>query len=326
LVWLCAGVLQATPFGVIDATAGEEGGASASDWLVKISNAAHRLNYDGTFVYRLGDQIEVMRIVHKVDGGRVRERLVSLNGAPREIIRDDKAVLCYLSDEKSVAVNHRGIDKQKFPALLPDRLQDLDANYRIELGRPGRIAGRSAQQVLVQPRDQLRYGYHLWADRDSGLLLKAEILDEQGLPLEQFLFTHLSVGGPIPDSALVADKANTAIKLKWLRGEDGGAETLVESAWTMDSLPKGFRQTGRLHRKVPQRNAIVEHHIFSDGLASVSVFFEKLEKPMPAMEGVSHIGAVHAYGTRVSEYQITAVGEAPAETVTQFAKSATLRR
>jgi sigma-E factor negative regulatory protein RseB len=301
----------------------------AQDWLMKIGEAAHRLNYDGTFVYLHGQQLESLRIVHRVEDGRERERLVSLNGAPREIVRDDRRVVCYLSQENPIAVEHRKADKMNFPALLPKHLQDLEANYVIQLGRSERVAGRIAQQVIVRPRDDFRYGYHLWADKASGLLLRSDLVDQKGQAIEQFLFTQVTIGGAIPDAAL--EPEGTGKKLKWKREGPSEAsaddrQAAEESRWTVGQLPSGFRFTGRMVRKSSLRNVLAEHQVYSDGLATVSVFIEKSENPSAVMKGVTSMGAVHALGTQVADHQVTVVGEVPAATIIQIANSITPQR
>ncbi|MFQ5546575.1 MAG: sigma-E factor regulatory protein RseB domain-containing protein, partial [Acidiferrobacterales bacterium] len=156
-------------------------GDAAYDWLMRMNQATRMLNYDGTFVYQHGDQLEAMRIIHAVRDGSVRERLVSLNGSAREVIRDDQQVMCYLPDRKSIIVEHRFVGRDKsFPVILPESVTVLKKNYMIQLGAPGRVAGRAAQVVIIRPRDQYRYGYHLWADKETGLLLKADLVDHMG--------------------------------------------------------------------------------------------------------------------------------------------------
>jgi sigma-E factor negative regulatory protein RseB len=321
LLLLCAGLALAP--------AAPGAADPARDWLMKIGDAAHRLNYDGTFVYLHGRQLESLRIVHKVEDGRERERLVSLNGAPREIVRDDQRVVCYLSQESPIALEHRKADKSNFPALLPRNWQDLDASYVIELGRRERVAGRTAQQVMVRPRDDFRYGHHLWADTATGLLLRADLVDQKGHAIEQFLFTQVTIGGAIPDAALEPERNGK--KHKWRREEprEAGADdsrTPDESRWTVGQLPSGFRFTGRMVRKSALRNVIAEHQVYSDGLATVSVFIEKSDKPSAAMKGVTSMGAVHAFGTQVADHQVTVVGEVPAATIIQIANSISPRR
>jgi len=293
---------------------------AARDWLIKINKAVHTLNYDGAFVYQQNEQLEAMRVVHKVEKGVTRERLVSLNGVAREIIRDDKEIRCYWPDKNSAMVEYRKSQDNTFPSILPERLQGFDENYVLKLGKAERIAGRSAQLVIITPNDDYRYGYHLWADKDSGLLLKAELLDSKGGVLERFMFTQLMVGGKIPDSALKPDVAGEG--LVWHRADDKSVKTDARQGWTVGRLPRGFRLSTHLTRHVPMREKPVEHLVYTDGLATVSVFIEKQEKEAkPIMLGTRHMGAVHAHGAHVGDFQITVVGEVPAETVSMIGES-----
>jgi len=291
-------------------------GDSAHDWLVKMDQAGRRLNYEGAFVYQHGDRLEAMRIVHKVANGSVRERLVALNGAAREIIRTEREVLCYLPDENSVVVEHRKADSLGFPAIRPERLPELEKYYQMRLGKTGRVAGRPAQVVIILARDGYRYGYRLWADQETGLPLKADLLADDEKTIEQFMFAHINIGVAIPASALAPSTPGKG--LTWHREravEDSAAATQPER-WQAGRLPEGFRLSKRLVRKVPALNKVVEHLVYSDGLATVSVFIEKPEPgARPEMLGPSRMGAVHAFGARVNDHHVTAVGEVPAATV-----------
>ncbi|MDH3309604.1 MAG: MucB/RseB C-terminal domain-containing protein [Gammaproteobacteria bacterium] len=286
----------------------------AHDWLMKINQAARTLDYDGIFVYQHESQLEAMRIIHKVENGSHRERLVSLNGAPREVIRNPREVICYWPDKNSVMVEFRKANSQTFPAILPERVQDLDEYYSIKLGNTERITGRLAQLVIVKPIDQYRYGYHLWADKETGLLLKADLLDTNGNILEQFMFTQISIGSTIPASALEPGVVSKG--MVWHREEDNKATTTNKRGWTATRLPKGFRLSAYISRQGLMRKRPVEHLVYTDGLAAVSVFVEKHAKGnKPFMLGPSRMGAVNALGSRVNEYQIMTVGEVPAETI-----------
>jgi len=289
---------------------------SAHAWLAKINEAARHLEYEGIFIYQHDGQLESMHIFHKVENGSAKERLVSLNGTPREIIRDSKEVRCYWPDMKSVVVEYRKADNKNFPSLLPEHLGDLDEYYNLQTGGTDRVANRQAQLVLVRPADDYRYGYHLWADKQTGLLLKADLVDTKGNVLEQFMFTQVNIGAKIPDTALSPGVQGEG--MVWYReGQDDdskSASALPE--WAATRLPKGFRLSMRVTRRVALRNRPVEHLVYTDGLATVSVFVEKQDKDAkPFMLGPSRMGALHALGVRVDNYQITTVGEAPAETI-----------
>jgi len=297
--------------------------AAADDaygWLLKINQAARKLNYEGTFVYQTGGQLETMRIVHRVNDGSVGERLISLTGAPREVIRTDSEVRCYLPDQNSIVVEHRGANGKSFPAIVPDRLRDLDENYIVELGKPGRVTGRAAQRIMIKPRDDFRYGYQLWADRETGLLLKAELLNDQGKVLEQFMFTDIRVGGVIPPGALEPQTQGKG--MVWYRNEGAGAAADSGHVWAATRLPKGFKLSSNLTRKVSMRgDRAAEHLVYTDGLAAVSIFVEQGRERGPTMDAPSGMGALYIFSRPIDSHHITVVGEVPPKTVTLIGNS-----
>ncbi len=294
--------------------------ADAQALFARMHQAGRSLDYEGTFVYQHGDQLESLRIVHKTGAGKVRERLVSLNGAPREIIRTGSEVRCYLPDENAVLIEHRRADNRNFPALLPDSLAQLKGHYKIRVGKEGRVAARKAVSVRIKPRDAYRYGYLLWADEASGLLLKASLLDEHGGVVEQYMFTQVSIGKPIAESELKPQYPTKGIV--WQRADEG-TPTPSAGRWTAAHLPTGFSLSARMMRMLPARKQPVEHLVYSDGLAVVSVFVEKVgdEAKPNVLSGLTHMGAVHAFGKVVDGHQVTVVGETPALTVDMIGES-----
>jgi sigma-E factor negative regulatory protein RseB len=294
--------------------------ADAQTLFTRMHQAAHSLDYEGTFVYQHGDRLDSLRIVHKSGMGGVRERLVSLNGAPREIIRTGSEVRCYLPDENAVMVEHRRAEHRSFPTLLPDSLALLKENYTIGIGKEDRVAGRKTISVLIAPRDAYRYGYQLWVDEASGLLLKASLLDEHGGVVEQYMFTQVSIGKPISESEF--KPPSPAKGLVWQRADDDPPKPST-GQWAATRLPSGFTLTARIMRKLPARQQPVEHLVYSDGLAVVSVFVEQANdnaKPN-VLSGLSHMGAVHAFGKVVAGHQVTVLGETPAVTVDMIGES-----
>lgn len=290
----------------------------ARDWLMKIERAPRELNYDGVFVYRHGERLETLRIVHKVGGSGVQERLTSLNGRPREIVRSAGMVQCYLPDENSMLIEHNKVDGGGFPSLLPMRLSGLNAGYNLRLGKTARIAARDARLVVVEPKDNYRYGYRLWADQGTGLLLKAELFDRAGKSIEQFMFTSLRTGIDIPDEALQAQMRPGAT----MHRDNAEVGELEKRSFEATKLPPGFHLTTRLVRKLSNRDEKIEHLLYSDGLASVSVFIEHMGiKPMKAMKHPTRMGAVHASMRTIDKHRVTVVGEVPLDTITLIAES-----
>lgn len=287
--------------------------------LARMQHASRNLNYDGIFVYQRGELLDSLRIVHKTGPDGVRERLVSLNGPPREIIRSDREVHCYLPDEDAVLIEHRRADQRNFPALLPESLVALKENYKIRLGKEGRVAGRKAHAVVIKPRDELRYGYQLWADKASGLPLKAGLVDEHGTLVEQYLFTQISIGQPISDESLKPQTPAGRFIRQSLSSAEAGDNP---SGWTAE-LPAGFALTARMQRPPRGARPAMEHLVYSDGLAVVSVFIEPHsgQEPGEALAGVTRMGAVHVYGRVVDGHQVTVMGEVPAATVSLIGNS-----
>jgi sigma-E factor negative regulatory protein RseB len=300
-------------------------GLSARDWMMSMAEAVQKHNYEGTFVYRHGDQIESMRIVHRVDRGRQQERLIALNGVPREIVRNDHDVICYLPDRNSVMVEQRKNIDQNFPAMLPKRLARVTANYKLALGGTNRIADRMAQMVIVRPEDQYRYGYHLWADTKTGLLLKSNLVDPEGHIIEQFMFTNIAVDKPISNKELKPRYSGKG--MVWHRETDTPAKSVSGARWGASKLPPGFVLTKQIARQGPMHKQEVEHLVYSDGLAAVSVFIEpKDPNKKGAIVGATSMGAVHAFGRQVGKYHVTAIGEVPAATVAMIANSVALTK
>lgn len=303
----------------------------AREWLREMSQASQALNYRGTFVYLHQGRLEAMRVIHRAGGGE-HERLVALTGEAREVIRDKQRVTCILPKSKSVMVG-RSVPRKPFPAALPSNLGDLTDTYDFVVQGEDRMAGRAARIVLIRPRDNFRYGYRLWLDRDSRLLLKSELIDGDNRPVEQMMFTHIEFPAAISDSELQSSLHGEG----YLRsGHDRPAEEPVTlSDWTVAQPPPGFALThSNRHALSSPSGQPVEHLVFSDGLATISVYIEPLpefseDAPADVTDGTaplgaSSMGAVNTLGLQRDGHHITVVGEVPRVTVERM--GATVRR
>ncbi|MEO8203830.1 MAG: MucB/RseB C-terminal domain-containing protein [Betaproteobacteria bacterium] len=296
----------------------------AAGWLKKIYQASQKLSYSGTFVYRQGERSESSRITRVVDGNLDMEKLEALDGVRREIVRRGDEVRCYLPDSKTVKVDLRS-KHPSFPALVPAKNALLSDQYTVSKEETARIAGYDCQAIALKPKDDLRYGYKLWADMATGMLLKARILNENGEAVEEFTFTQLSIGGHIDREAL---KSSFAAQSRQWRVENAGvapADT-GRSGWSVSPAIPGFQKVIELKRLLrPSRR--VSQIVYSDGLAAVSVFIEQLEpRQEPVREGLSTMGAVNIYTRQLGDHLVTVVGEAPAKTVRQIADTVQYHR
>ncbi|MGB5177970.1 MAG: MucB/RseB C-terminal domain-containing protein [Gammaproteobacteria bacterium] len=290
---------------------------SARQWLDNMSRSLQSLDYDGTFVYYHDGKLEAMRIVHQASAGGERERLMSLTGSAREVLRDDKVVTCIMPDKKSVMVG-QSRPRQPFPDV-PEDLDSLSPYYELRDVGEDRVAGLMTRVIDITPRDKYRYGYRFWIDTTNFMLLKFELNAVDGTAIEQVMFTGLRVGDRIPAAAL--EPSLTGEGYNWFRQGDGGnpAAASGEPEWTVKQLPAGFNLTDYQRRHLHQGREQAEHMVFSDGLATVSVYVEKMLADSPEFTGLSNMGAMNAYGIVIDDHQVTVVGEVPAATVQSIA-------
>ncbi len=303
------------------ATAADSPPEDAMAWLQRISNAAQQLNYSGNFIYQHGQQVETSRITHLKDAAGEHEKLVTLDGRPRKIYRNNDEVYCFMSDEITVMVDrHRA--KKSFPALLPPQIAGLGDFYDIKLGGLERVAGRDCQVIFLSPKDPFRYGHQLWADTQTGLLLKASTWSDKKQIVDQFAFTQIKIGGPIDRSELKPELKGK--RLVRSTGEGSTQALPIDSGWEVSAAPPGFKKLTEMKRVLPGASMPVNHIVFSDGLAAASVFIEPISDK--TMYGLSQQGALNVYSRKVGEYQIKVLGEVPAATVMQIGDAVSYRK
>ncbi|UCD70083.1 MAG: MucB/RseB C-terminal domain-containing protein [Betaproteobacteria bacterium] len=287
--------------------------------LERIATAARTLNYKGTFVYQHSEQVETSRIVHFVDtGGDEHEKLETLDGPRREIIRNNDEVLCYYPDAKVVRSQKR-LAQRSFPALLPEQLNSIAQHYTVSMGRQGRVAGFDSQLVTLEPKDGMRYGHKLWAESGSGLLLKALTLNEERQVVEQFAFTQLNIGSGV-SKEMITPTYQVSYP-EWRLDQFAQAMISGDKAdWTVSDFPPGFDKIMEMQRTKQGGRIVVTHVVYSDGMAAVSVFVESMSG-RAVNEGLARQGAINIYRRTVGDKLVTVLGEAPAATVMQIANS-----
>lgn len=285
-----------------------------SDLLKKMSDADESLSYQGVFIMRKSDNLMTMRVQHGTDERGVWESLESLNGEARKVIRVNDEVTSIYPERKLIIVSNNK-NKATLHPTLPENLDKLEAFYQINRLEDDRIAGHHTAVLDVKPNDGHRYGYRYWLDTETGVLLKCDLLNEQGTVVEQMMFTALEYLSAAPESAF--NNINHADFDK--KRLDKGRTDTQNVAWQVSSLPDGFMLTQSSLRKRGDDESV--HLVYSDGLASVSVFIEQGEGTHHRLDGASTMGALNAYGSRVGKHFVTVMGEVPAATVMQIAQS-----
>jgi sigma-E factor negative regulatory protein RseB len=306
------------------------GGAWADEpaqWLARMNQALTTRNYDGTFSHWHGGQVEMLRIIHRVQDGTVSERLASLDGSGREFIRTGSSLACYLPDKRTVVVEQRPAAESLVG--FPEVNEQTATFYDIREVSRVRLNRRDTHVITVTPKDEYRYGYRLWIDDSTAMPLKTQLCDAHGQVIEQIVFASLTLSSRIPD-ALFKPEFSTA-GYQWVRDTQTPlvAPAPDSSAWSAMRLPPGFRMSIRSAQTLPGSAQAVDHLVFTDGVASVSVFVEHQEtvpqsasssaEQIPVAEAAT-VGSSSAFSTVVDGHKITAVGEVPPETV-QFIAS-----
>jgi sigma-E factor negative regulatory protein RseB len=297
---------------------------TAMDWVQRMSDAMRNLNYRGDFVYLHDNRLEGMQISHYKDMNGEKERLISLNGEAREVIRDNQNLTCIWPSSRKVIVDVSR--KNSFsPIFIPEDLARLEKFYQMRLVGKDRVANMNAVIVHIDPRDQFRYGMKFWIHEDNGLMLKSSLLDENERVIEEVMFTSLQLFEG--DNELVIDTMppiDDNFTLVRYHSGDSSRTFAADNAWQLASVPGGFWRESVLRRKIPGGDQFVQQMVYTDGLASLSVFIEK--KSTLTQSGVSSMGAVNAFIRILNDYSITAIGEVPPLTVKQVAESVTYQR
>lgn len=293
-------------------------------YLEKASLAAHELSYDGIYTYHLGQNVKSVQVTHVNYGQGEYARVVVLDGKPREALsQGGDTVIFNQKQEKVVIEKRRG--QNSFPAILPLDLDTVKQNYQAQLSSTERIAGRDAQIVVLQPRDQYRFGYKLWLDKEYGLLLKFATLDSVGNPIDSIGFSQLVL--------------MTGQKLDWFRpsnvdrGKNYEMQQRQVSSLQEDEINcemsdnlLGYRRISQFKHNMNNKPNPVTQMVYSDGLATVSVFVEPMTRGNHPRVGFSELGTTNMLGAIAEGHQIIVVGEVPQVTVTQFVNAVKFKK
>ncbi len=289
-------------------------GAAEDDgrvWLQRMTEALASRSYVGEFVLEGPQHAERMRIVHCVRDGVVSERLVSLSGPGRELVRNGDEVTAFLPD-KRLAVIERRADRGGLLGTLPRFDADLERWYDVRLeGRVPELNGRPAAVIVVDPRDDFRFGHRLWLDEGSAMPVRTELIDDTGRVIERLRFTRLELHPSIPDEQL--EPGVDPRDFRWVRQAAEPPDVPVR--WQVREPPPGFRVSASALQNMVGVPAPVSQLVLSDGLASVSVFIHATTAGREPRSGASRMGTSSAFSTVVGGHEVTAIGEVPQRTL-----------
>ena len=265
--------------------------------LERMGQALRTREYEGTLVHLRDHQLSALRIAHRIENGESRASLLTLNGPLRTLARSERGIACLLpGQQRPILVDRAPAANLRRSATGAD-WSALERHYQIQAKGSSRVAGREVELISIQPRDEFRYGYRVSIDDETALPLQIELLNQDAEPLEQLMFTELQVQ-PLVTTPIAAPSATTPV----------AAEPPTATTWTVTTLPPGFR-----HHRYQRTAQGIEHFLFGDGLASVSVYIEPVQEF--GLQGATRLGAIHAAGRQIDAHQVTVVGEVPAVTV-----------
>lgn len=296
---------------VLALAAGVAHAAEPQAMLARMSETMRGSAYEGILVYQRGNSIDSMSLLHGWIDGSEHERMRTLSGEPFELIRAGDAVTCVWPNEKRALISQRPDTISPLRSLT--ELDELPRMYSAVLGAVDRAAGRRARIVEIHSADEFRYGYRMWIDPDTHLLLRSDLLASDGTPLERILFTRIRPLEGVSRRQFEPSMESVTYTRHGYAAVDSAE--IERPEWVAGALPPGFRAISHVRRPMPPGRTMVQQSVYSDGLASVSVFVEPPGSESAALEGISRMGAVHVYGRRIEGRRITVVGEVPAATV-----------
>lgn len=298
-----------------------EGTRSVNEWLTRMHEASRQRAYVGTLVVSAGAAMSASKIWHVCDGAQQMERVDTLTGAPRTTIRRNKEVITFVPEAKTAYVEKRE-SLGMFPDVLGKPGNQIEQFYSAREVGVQRVAGHLADMVEILPRDALRFGYRIWSERQTGLVVKLQTLGEQGAVLEQVAFSELQLDAPVSMEKLkrlMKDTRGYEVHKPLLRKTTAEAE-----GWRLSEAVPGFMPMSCHTRETtsagePAPGMAPMQWVFSDGLASVSLFVEPFDAQRHTQESAAVVGATHSVNRRVGDHWLTVLGEVPTATLRRFA-------
>jgi len=291
----------------------------ALGWLQRAADAARNASYAGTFVHSNGERTSTIRVTHMSVNGDEHERIESLDGPALEVVRRNDEMFCYYPDARTVRLDRR-VNARFFPSLFRASPEVIEHSYDVRLGTLEHVLGYNCRWLRLEPHDSLRYAQRLCSEVDSGLVVRAKTIGPGGQVIEQYTFTDLKIGS----NAVHGDvKSIFEARVKqWITDAQPREEAKgVDTGWAAPGVPPGFQKVAELRRLLPGRPNPVSQLIFSDGLASVSVFVEPNGSP-PRTESITNQdGTTTFVSIPKGDELVTVLGEVPLETAEQVGKS-----
>jgi sigma-E factor negative regulatory protein RseB len=285
--------------------------------LEKAAQAARKLSYKGIFLYQNHQDVRSIEITHLNNGAEEFARIVTLDGKPREALSRGNNMVVFNPSKENVMIQTRQ-NQSHFPAILPPDIESVKAIYTLRFVDQERVGGREAQIVYLEPRDEYRYLYKLWLDKEYGLILKMSIHDHQQKVIEQASFNQIAL---FSGQDLNWFKPNVDTHKKYIMDNASENKVSHEKYCTIANLPTGYREVSHVTRTMGNQPYPVHQWIFSDGLSFVSLFVNQIPKGHKSRVGETQVGSSHIFARVMNGNQIMVVGEVPQATIQKISNS-----
>ncbi|MFC4159198.1 MucB/RseB C-terminal domain-containing protein [Chitinimonas lacunae] len=292
--------------------------ADAAGLMRKMNFAARMLNYSGVYLYQEAQTMETLRLVHLFDASGEQERRESLDGMPREYIRNSEMVVMNVPNKHSTFFDRQKANKW-FPGIAPDQIADVLANYNFVRLDNERVAGYECQAVWLEPKDGLRHPHKLCIEPGHGLMLKSvRYSPERGEPIEQAAFTQLEF--TVADKKLLKPVYGVRGPVDAAKREVAGPN--IEVGLEARRLPQGFRLIKEARSRLLGGAVPAAHYLYSDGLAEVSVFIEPASNAAVTVPiDLKKRGNISFFARQTGTWRVTAIGPVPLQTVKLFTQA-----
>ena len=308
--------------GLVDTESAAPAATDAWQILEKSAFAARELNYEGQFSYINGEQTRTVDIKHMNYGGREVARNIVLDANQREVYSQGDNVVIFQPTTTNVIIKKRH-GRNLFPAMLPTNLGVIKDNYTARLAGTEFVAKREAQVIEIMPADAYRYSYKIWTDVKFGLILKMALLNAENKTLEQVYFNHLSMLNSHNNLNWFEPKID--MNKRYVTEADTEITRVANDKIVTTDLPAGYQKVDHIQRVVNGKGVMVDQLIYSDGIASVSLFIEPLVKGKRPKKGHMLMGSTNMCANVVDGHQIIVVGEVPEKTVERIAKAVSFK-
>ena len=276
------------------------------DYLKAMTFAHQTENFEQLYIIQQGENVDSLRYRHAFWKGKEYAQLLKLDDVREEIILRDGTV-SYFGDFQPFSLKSAMI-LDNLPAVIYANFDTLEGYNFIDAGRT-RVADRVARVIRIVPRDDFRYQYRLWIDEENHLLLRSELLDRDGVVLEQFRV----VQSQVDEQLLYIIEPISTLILPTLINPNPHNSKEDTLTWYPKWIPNGFKEmaSGRQSlSEILRSNEEIESTFYSDGLFSFTIYLVE-NKGISFTEQFWREGKMSVYSQTVGNKDVVIVGEIP---------------